>query len=147
MKNNTIAEVQITYAPKVKSKLRITDSESVYRIFKDIWNEHIAYKESMYVLLLNRANFVLGYHLLSMGGTTATVVDIKLLLQLLVKSNAHSFVLAHNHPSFNTKPSEEDLRLTCRIKEATKLMEVVLLDHIILTADDDYFSFADEGVL
>ena len=98
----------------------------------------------MYVLLLNRANRVLGYHVLSQGGTAGTVVDMKALLQLLVKSNAHGFILAHNHPSGNTKPSVEDLKLTKKVKEASKLLDIQLLDHLILSADS-FLSMADEG--
>ena len=144
--NNTIAEVQVSYKPTGQRQTQISCSQDAYKVFKDIWNEHISYKESMYILLLNRANRVLGYHLLSQGGTTGTVVDMKVLLQLLVKSNAHSFILAHNHPSGNTLPSAEDQRLTKKVKEASKLLDIQLLDHLILSADS-CLSMADEGMM
>lgn len=141
---NTIAEVQVTYKPTQLVQTQIKCSRDAFKVFQALWDEHIQYKESMYVLLLNRANRVLGYHLLSQGGTTGTVVDVKVLLQLLIKSNAHGFILAHNHPSCNTKPSTEDLKLTKKVKEASKLLDIQLLDHLIITADS-FLSMADEG--
>lgn len=144
--NDTIAEVQITYAPIIKERVKIIKSKEAEQCFRSIWNEHISYKETMYILLLNRANHVLGYHLLSIGGTTGTVVDVKLILQLLVKSNAHGFILAHNHPSSNTSPSDADIQITKKIKEASNLFDVELLDHLILS-EDTYLSMADEGYI
>jgi DNA repair protein RadC len=143
---NTISEVQITYAPTKKKKVQITCSKDAEKCFRSFWNEHISYKESMYILLLNRANYVLGYHLLSVGGTVGTVADVRVILQLLIKSNAHAFILAHNHPSGNTKPSMADIKLTSKVKEAAELFDVKLLDHLIITSRE-CLSMADELVL
>ena len=144
--NNTIAEVQVTYVPTKKKSVQISTSQAAEKCVRNFWNEHIAYKESFYILLLNRANKVLGYHLLSTGGTTATVVDVRVILQLLIKSNSNGFILAHNHPSGNTTPSELDKKLTKQVKEAAELFDVKLLDHLIITSDS-YLSMADEGLL
>jgi DNA repair protein RadC len=140
---NTIAEVQITYAPTKRKRVQIISSKDAEKCFRGFWNEHISYKESMYILLLNRANYVLGYHLLSVGGTVGTVADVRVILQLLIKSNAHGFILAHNHPSGNTKPSEADIKLTNKVKEAAELFDVQLLDHLIITAAA-FYSMTDE---
>lgn len=108
----------------------------------------IAYdsKESFYIILLDRANNVKSYHLISTGGVSGTVVDPKLVFQKALEDRASGMVLIHNHPSGNTRPSENDLKLTKKIVEASKLLEIVVLDHIIL-AGSDYYSFANEGTL
>ena len=72
------------------------------------------------------------------------MVDVKLLLASAIKANTSSIIVAHNHPSGNLKPSENDLRLTRRIKEGAKLLDITLLDHVIVTKDT-YYSFADDG--
>ncbi len=100
-------------------------------------------KEEFYVLLLDRANHVLGYHVLSQGGTAATVVDPKILFALAVESLASSIIIAHNHPSGNLKPSQQDIRLTNKVKNAGDTLDINLLDHIIITKEG-YYSFADE---
>ena len=73
-------------------------------------------------------------------------MDIKVVFQTALKSNASSILLCHNHPSGNLKPSEQDIKITKSIKEAGKLMEIALLDHLIIT-DEGFFSFADEGMM
>ncbi|MCW3071308.1 MAG: repair protein [Bacteroidetes bacterium] len=89
---------------------------------------------------------MLGFSKISQGGLSGTVVDAKVVFQVALKANASSILLAHNHPSGNLKPSEADLMITKNIREAGKLMEIPLVDHIILT-DEGYYSFADEGSL
>ena len=97
-------------------------------------------------MLLNRANKVLGFSKISSGGTSGTLVDVKIIFQIALKSNASSIILGHNHPSGNLKPSDADIRITRTIKEAGKMMEIPLVDHLILT-DENYYSFADEGMI
>lgn len=144
---NIIAEVHVNYVPKIEKKVQIKSSKDAEEIFRSVWNNQMAYRESMYVLLLNRANYVLGYNKLSEGGTCSTILDIKMLLQLLVKTNTHGFILCHNHPSGNINASNEDLAITNKVKAAVKLFEVQLLDHLILIEGDGYLSMADEGVI
>ena len=90
-----------------------------------------------------RANYVIGYHLLSKGGISSTVVDNKLLFSLALESLATSLILAHNHPSGNLKPSKQDKAVTRKVKNMAEVMDLNLLDHIILTKNSHY-SFADE---
>ena len=148
METNTITEISINYKSKVKASERpkVKSSKDAERCFRSIWSDKIEYVEECYVLLLNRDNKVLGFVKISTGGTVGTVVDIKLLFHAALKANAHSIILAHNHPSGNLQPSNADIELTKRVKEAGNLMEIPLLDHFILTAEG-YYSFTDEGVL
>ncbi len=96
---------------------------------------------------MNRSNFPIGVIPISKGGLSATVVDIKLIMSIALKSLSSGIILSHNHPSGNLEPSYEDNKLTRRIKEACELMDIKLLDHIILTPDSRYRSFADMGEL
>jgi DNA repair protein RadC len=89
---------------------------------------------------------VLGGHLCSTGGLTGTVADIRLILGIALKACACNIIISHNHPSGNLKPSMADKEITTRLKEAGKLMDISLLDHIIISpSEGQYFSFADEG--
>lgn len=97
------------------------------------------------VLYLNRANKVIGSYELSKGGITATIADIRIILSVALKTLATGLILAHNHPSGNLKPSEADVCLTNKIKEAAKLMDIQVLDHLILV-EGGYFSFSDEEI-
>jgi DNA repair protein RadC len=84
--------------------------------------------------------------MVSRGGVSGTVADVKIIMKLAIERLASGIILSHNHPSGNLKPSQADLNLTQKVKEASKFMDVALLDHLIL-ADNAYYSFADEGVL
>ncbi len=98
------------------------------------------------MLLLNRANKVLGITTISEGGLSGTVTDVRLIFQYAIKANDSGIIVAHNHPSGNSNPSESDLKITQKIKEAGNLLDIQLLDHIILTPESEiYRSFADEG--
>jgi DNA repair protein RadC len=103
-------------------------------------------QEEFKVLLLNRANKVIGLYNTSKGGVTGTVADPRLILAAALKSGACFVVLAHNHPSGNLKPSRADLDLTQKIAYAVKYIDVRVLDHLIVSPEG-YYSFADEGML
>ena len=102
--------------------------------------------EEFWVILLNRANKVIDIKLVGRGGLSSTVVDSKVIFSFALESLASGIILAHNHPSGNLKPSNSDIRLTKKLVDAGKIMEVPILDHIIV-GDNDYFSFADEGLI
>lgn len=102
--------------------------------------------EEFWMLLLNRANHVIKTESISKGGISGTVVDVRLISKSAIETNASGVILAHNHPSSNLKPSEQDIELTKKIKAALKLFDISLLDHIII-GDNAYFSFGDEGLL
>jgi DNA repair protein RadC len=102
--------------------------------------------EEFHVILLNRGNTVIKQFHLSTGGLTGTVVDARILFKEAINCLATGIILAHNHPSGNLQPSEQDLRLTKKIVEFGKLIDIVVLDHLIIT-DFHYFSFADNGLI
>jgi len=102
--------------------------------------------EQFYVVLCNRANHVIKVECIGKGSISGTVVNLGQILKLASLNNASAVVLAHNHPSGNLKPSEADNVLTKRIKEALKLIDVQLIDHLIIT-QESYYSYADEGNL
>lgn len=142
-----IAEVQITYTHKIKNadRIKITSSEDANKALRTFWPsfEHIEY---VYLLLLNRQNQIIGKFFLAKGGMTGTVVDVRVIFQVALKANATSIMLAHNHPSGNLQASVADRAITQQLKEAGKILDIPLLDHIILTAES-YLSLADEGIL
>lgn len=102
--------------------------------------------EEFWILLLNRANQVIKKVNIGRGGVSETSVDSKLIFKAAIDNLASYVILSHNHPSGSLKPSEADLRLTKKLADAGKLMEIPVLDHVII-AEKKYFSFADEGLI
>ncbi len=143
-----VAEVKISYSSRVKAsdRVQITTSRDAEELLRNSWDytsiEHI---ETMKLILLNRANRVLGIATLSSGGTSGCILDAKTVFQYALKANASSIILTHNHPSGNRQPSQQDLEITRKIKEGGKLLDISLLDHVIITPFDGYYSMADEG--
>jgi DNA repair protein RadC len=102
--------------------------------------------EEFWILLLNRANHVKSKHIISKGGQSGTVADPKIIFKTALEHNAAYIILAHNHPSGNLKPSTEDIRLTKKLVEAGKMMDLPVVDHLIMT-DKAFYSFCDEGLI
>lgn len=98
------------------------------------------------VIYLNQANKVLRHELISSGGMTGTVADIRMILKNALLYNANKLIIAHNHPSGNLQPSNADKQLTQKLKEAAEWMDIKLLDHLIV-AGTLYMSMADEGMM
>ncbi|MFD3003179.1 RadC family protein [Pontibacter toksunensis] len=144
-----VAEIKLSYRAKVKPSQRpqVTSSTDSYNILKESWDTgKIEFVEQFKVMLLNRANKVLGIYELSTGGVAGTVADPKLIFVAALKACASSIVLCHNHPSGNLKPSAADLQLTKKMKQGGELLDIAVLDHIIITSES-YYSMADEGLL
>ena len=144
-----VAEVQVIYTPKFKisSRPQIKSSKDTYEIFRNNWTPGtIEHHEEFKVMLLNRANRVLGIDNVGKGGISGVVCDPKMVFQAAIVANASSIIIAHNHPSGNLKPSQADLDLTKKLKKGADVLDIMLLDHLILT-EESYFSFADEGLL
>ena len=102
--------------------------------------------EEFWIVHLNNSNKILKKYRLSKGGISSTLVDVRLLLKSAIVSGATSIILVHNHPSGNTKPSQEDLNITRKIKIACDKLDLKVLDHVIIS-EKMYFSFADENIL
>jgi DNA repair protein RadC len=146
---NTVAEVELVYKSKVKPSERpqVKSSKESYNLLLQTWDQNrIEFVEQFKVILMNRANRVLGIYVLSTGGVTGTVADPKLVFIAALKSNSCNIILSHNHPSGDLKPSKADEDLTNKIKQAGILLDIKVLDHIIVTSEG-YYSFADEGLL
>lgn len=142
-----IAEIKITYSNTNNDDTKITSSYSAYQLFKNHWdNEVMELQEEFKVLILNRANKVLGVYNHTKGGTSETTVDVKLVFSVAIKCNASGIIVGHNHPSGNLKASNADIAITKRLKQAGETLGIALLDHLIITKKG-YFSFADEGCL
>jgi DNA repair protein RadC len=142
-----VAEIKVSYSNTNLERIKITSSQALYSLVLKQWNlDLIEFQEEVKIVLLNRASIVLGMHELSKGGISGAVVDIRIILGIALKCNATSIVLVHNHPSGNLEPSEPDKSITQRLKEASKLLDLNLLDHLIITKEG-YYSFSDNGIL
>jgi len=143
-----LAEIEISYKPKIANHPIIKTSGDTYNhIAKFFPIETISLQEKFVVGYLNAANRLIGVYEMSRGGITNTIVDLRLLLAVALKTASTGVVLAHNHPSGNLKPSNSDREITERVKDACKLFDIKLLDHLILSPNNNYFSFVDEGIL
>jgi DNA repair protein RadC len=152
MKNNlhTIHEMELVYLPnyKIAEKPIIKSSNSAYELLMQIYNANtIRCQEEFIVMYLNNNGSVLGIQKLSKGGLSGTVADIRLILATALKALATGIIISHNHPSGNLKPSENDKKLTEKFNIACNQFEIKILDHVIVTPEDGYFSFADEFLL
>lgn len=122
----------------------ISSSAAVYKLMQPIIGE--LPHEEFWVLFLNNANKVLLKQQLSKGGITGTLVDVRLLMKRTLEISATAIILCHNHPSGTLVVSKADKQITEKIKQAGRLLDIKLLDHIIITAQG-YKSFADNGTL
>ena len=143
---NTISEYSLKYTKSEIQKTKITSSESASKVIRQFYFDDINIYESFFILLLNRANNTTGFAKISQGGTAGTVVDIKIIAKYAVESLSSAVIICHNHPSGNKQPSEADINITKKIKDALLLLDIKLIDHIIIT-ENDLYSFADNGNL
>lgn len=144
-----VAEIEISYMPKIKPSARpkITGQADVYLLFINTWDKtKIELIEQFKVMLLNKANRVLGICTLTSGNVSGTIADPKQVFAVALKANATQVILAHNHPSGNLDPSTGDYDLTKRIKAAGEFLDLKVLDHLIISIEG-FYSFANEGIL
>ena len=122
----------------------IQGSKSAYLILK----RHLVDlpHEEFWLLLLSRSCKLIAKELISKGGLSGTIADPKIIFHIALQHQASSVILAHNHPSNNKKPSQEDINLTKKLHQAGRILDINVVDHLIIT-DDGYYSFADEGLL
>lgn len=141
-----LSEIEITYHRNPESAaVKVTCSQDAERLLRQVFPS-FEHREYFYMLCLDRSNKVLGYSQVSAGGISGTIADVRIIFQTAIKSNSSAIILAHNHPSGNCKPSEQDLKLTKKMQSAGLLLDIVVLDHLILAADG-FYSFADENQL
>lgn len=131
-------------ASEVIEREKITSSVVAYQIIQKRLSD--LPHEEFWILILNRANQVIKEEKLSKGGISGTVVDMRLICKSAIENHASGIIMAHNHPSGQVAPSEQDRSITKKMKEGLKVFEIALLDHLII-GDQQYFSFSDEGIL
>ena len=147
MAKYTIPQVKLTYVGEPIPATKIIGSLESARIFRESYEEgEIEYTEHFKVLYLNRANKILGLHEVSKGGTSACIVDVKVIFTGALLANASSIIVCHNHPSGNLCPSIQDDQLTKKLVDAGKLLDLKVLDSLIVTKDS-YYSYVDHGRL
>lgn len=129
---------EVTIQPQIKTSADAY--ELMHPLLADLPHEEV------WILLLNRANKVIKKLQVSKGGISGTVVDIRMIMKEALDSLATAMILCHNHPSGNTQPSGEDDTITLRLKEAGRLMDIILLDHVIV-CDQGYYSYQDKNRL
>ncbi len=127
-----------------KKLTKITSSADVYNLFAielaDLQHEEF------WILYLDRGNNIVDKSKISQGGISGTVIDVRIIMKKAIEKLVSSIILAHNHPSKNLSPSKADIDITHKTNNAAALLDIKVLDHIIV-AGNNYYSFADEGLL
>lgn len=141
-------EIFVKFKKEEGTKLyKLTSVKECADMVRKIFNaDTIEWVEEFLMICLNRNNELLGFYKVSKGGMASTQVDVRVICTAALQTMAHSVIVAHNHPSGNTKPSDSDISLTERLSDAFKILDIKLVDHLILTTDS-YFSFNGEGLL
>lgn len=129
-------------AASVIQKEKITSSKDVFEVLHAETTG--SNYEQFWLLLLNRANKIIKKINISEGGVSGTIADPKKIFKMALDNSASSIILCHNHPSGNTKPSDSDIKLTHKLRDAGQFLDISVLDHVII-GDEAYYSFADEG--
>ena len=142
------AEIEVCYKrPRFQEMIHIKSSEDIDSLLKAHINmERIDLKEFFWVVLLSHANRVLGISEIGSGTPKGVATNLHEIYQLVLKTNATAIVVAHNHPSGNLKPSENDRWITKKLQKLAKLIDVTFLDHLIITSES-YYSFSDSHQL
>ncbi|MGB5609826.1 JAB domain-containing protein [Eudoraea sp.] len=145
-----VNEITISYKERIPAPFwrKINSSQDAADLLFQHWDKRtIQVQESFKVVLLNNSNKVKGIYQLSKGGITGTIVDLRILFAVVLKSLSVAIILTHNHPSGTLKASEADRKITEKIKKAGEFLDIKVLDHLIITPNGQYYSFADEGIL
>lgn len=145
-KNMALALIELyrRMQSRKKNYKSIRCSDDIYNVMHQFLQGVIL--EECWAIFMNQANKILHIQRISTGGLASTLVDIRLVLREALKNNATSFILVHNHPSGNIKPSADDDRLTQSMTQAAKTLNIRFLDHLVY-CEDTYYSYADEGFL
>ncbi len=144
-----VPEIELRYIrpARLKAEKHVPKSSSCAELFREIVGiERLLIQEYFIAFYLNRRNRVIGYCILSKGGISGTVVDVRLILLTALKCLSSGIILSHNHPSGGLDPSEQDKTLTRKCRDAAKLLDISVLDHLIVTTDN-YYSFSDNGLV
>ena len=135
---------ELTRRKITEPQIKITSSHALYENLSFL--EEYGHEE-FWVIYLRRNNTIIKMQQQSKGGIAGTVVDIRLILKDAIMCKASGLILAHNHPSGELKPSQQDKEITDKIKQSAKLMDIKLLDHMIIGGNGGYLSFCEEGLI
>jgi DNA repair protein RadC len=144
-----MSEIKAVYRSRTKSKERtqILEARTAVDYLREVWNKDtLELTEDFLMVCLNTAHQAIGWVRISSGGFDSARVDLRVVFSLALQAGAAALIFAHNHPSGLVEPSEEDKRLTRRLKEAGGLLGIQVLDHIIL-GKDAFFSFAENVLI
>src|ERR1035437_10838163 len=142
-----LPELELKYKSGKNEKVKIKSSIDSATVLRKLFNaDTIEYNEEVIVLYLNGANKTIGWIKHSSGGTSQSVLDVKMILTSGLLCGASNIILAHNHPSGEMRPSEADKVITRRLKAGCDAIGMSLIEHIILSGEDEnYYSFSDDG--
>ena len=142
-----IPQLKIKVTLEKGDKIKIKNSADTFNVISKLMDkETIYFTEEMILLALNNHNEIFGWFRLSFGGRTGTILDARVVFTILLNCGATAFILAHNHPSQNLKPSSQDISITKDIVQFGKLINITLLDHLII-GEESFTSMADEGLI
>ncbi len=147
---NKVNEIKVSYSSGIPPAhwQKISNSQEAYNVLYEYWDKNtIELQESFSVVLMNNSHNVKDIYQLSQGGISGTIVDLRLLFAVVLKTLSVSIILSHNHPSGNLKASKADIELTKKIKNAAAFFDINVVDHLILIPHGGYLSFADNGLL
>ena len=142
-----VPEIKVRFNKGKRSFGSISDSKDVYKFLLTLYGRDISVQEKGIILFLNKRNEIIGYYKHTVGGIDGTILDVRLIIATALKALASEIILSHNHPSDNKSPSAADKAITTKIKNAATMNDIKLLDHLIVTKNNGYFSFADESEL
>lgn len=135
-------EYRLTCTKNEMQSVNIKQSSDAVAFARNFYQDDINIYESVFVMLLNRKNDIIGWYKVSQGGIDCSVIDTKLICKVAIDSLCSAAILVHNHPSGSNRPSEADIKHTRELTKCLNLFNISLFDHIILT-DTDYYSFSD----
>ena len=146
-KPEIIPEIKLSYTKGRRLLGSVGSPEDIVSfVRKQFKRGSIETQEHFYVIYLNQKNIILGYHLHSLGGLSGTLIDVRIIFAIALKSLATQIILSHNHPGGSLKASKQDIEQTRKIVNIGKLHNIKVLDHLIITKDG-YFSFAEENLV
>jgi len=144
MELNFIREVSINYSGPRRAKTQIKEAKSVADFIRRVLPDNV--REHFVTLFLDGAHQVIGYSVTATGNANSCPVHPREVFQNAVLIGAIAVIVSHNHPSGCTNPSAQDRTLTAKLKQAGEFLMIRLLDHVVI-ADDEFFSFAENGEL
>lgn len=139
----TAKEYKLTCTTNEMQSIQVTGPADAAVFATNFFEDDINIYESCFIILLNRANKIIGWYKVSSGGLDATIIDKRIICKVAIDALSAGVILVHNHPSGEVKPSSADIKMTKEVKDCLKLFDVVLVDHIILS-EKKYYSFTDE---